>query len=531
MKPQPAGAKMHRPGASFATLALFLACSSSPPGAGKDTSLETGVELTCETCPASSASATQSLSLDDLSTQSERTRNNPLKGFMTSYLWGEPVSDFADQMEFLYLPMSELWNEDGETLDAGLEPYLVAAETRGHHAVLRVYIDYPSKDLGLPDYLMSTVPCSPYTEHGGGCSPDYDHPDLLSAMLGLISAMGERYDGDIRLGFLQVGLLGFWGEWHTYPHTDWFPSEETQAAVLNAYDSAFLQTQMQVRRAAANSVELRIGFHDDSFAYSTIGAEGWFFVPGLESAGASERWKEVSIGGELRPELQSFVFEEDYQTGPFAQDMEECINATHASYLLNYHAFNGGEQGYLGSARTRAENAAIHLGYQFEIQAAAASVSGLQEDTVEVEISIDLSQTGVAPFYYPLFLELKSDALTSAVQDDEDLRTLLPGQSRTLTVELGRVPVDLLSTPLKIGLVSPMLQSSQQLLLATESPWTEEGGQTALQWEFGCTAEEASASLGEVIGVTEEGCDCRCDVDGQYRACEETLCGPSAETN
>ena len=208
---------MHRPGASTVFFGLFLACSSSPPDTGKDTGTETGVDLTCETCPASTVSATQAVSPDDLPTQVERTRNNPLQGVMTSYLWGEPVSDFPDQMEFLYLPMSELWNEDGETLDTGLEPYLVAAEGRGHHAVLRVYIDYPNKDYGLPDYLRTTVPCSPYSEYGGGCSPDYDHPDLLSAMVGLIAAMGERYDGDTRLGFLQVGLLGFWGEWHTWP--------------------------------------------------------------------------------------------------------------------------------------------------------------------------------------------------------------------------------------------------------------------------------------------------------------------------
>ena len=38
-----------------------------------------------------------------------------------------------------------------------------------------------------------------------------------------------RYDGDPRIGFVQLGLLGFWGEWHTYPYdgyahpwvTDW----------------------------------------------------------------------------------------------------------------------------------------------------------------------------------------------------------------------------------------------------------------------------------------------------------------------
>ena len=29
----------------------------------------------------------------------------------------------------------------------------------------------------------------------------------------LIKNIGEKYDGDSRLGSAQVGLLGFWGEW------------------------------------------------------------------------------------------------------------------------------------------------------------------------------------------------------------------------------------------------------------------------------------------------------------------------------
>ena len=109
-----------------------------------------------------------------------------------------------------------------------LEPLLDAAESRGHHAILRVYLDYPTRPSGVPGYLSDTVGCSPYAEHGGGCSPNYEHPDLKAAILGLIGALGERYDGDPRLGFIQVGLLGFWGEWHTWPHTEMFPAEDMQ---------------------------------------------------------------------------------------------------------------------------------------------------------------------------------------------------------------------------------------------------------------------------------------------------------------
>ena len=162
--------------ARFLVLLLSAACTGpAQEGPGedsgtRDTGSETdGCDDPCET--ASSASVDSALGAEAFTQSTALTRHNPLKGLMTSYLWGEPASDFPDQMEFLYLPMAELWNEKGETLEAGLEPYLVDAEGRGHHAVVRVYIDYPARESGLPDYLSEQVDCQEYEDHGGGCSP------------------------------------------------------------------------------------------------------------------------------------------------------------------------------------------------------------------------------------------------------------------------------------------------------------------------------------------------------------------------
>jgi len=442
---------------------------------------------------------------------------------MTSYLWGTPVTDFPDQMEFLYLPMNELWGADGETLEEGLEPHLAAAEGRAHHVVLRVYIDYPALPPGLPEYLADAVSCLPYTDHGGGCSPDYDHPELVSAMAGLVEAMGARYDGDPRIGFVQVGLLGFWGEWHTWPSTEWFPSEETQRMVLGAFDAAFRTTQLQVRRPAAHSLDLRIGFHDDSFAYSTTGDVGWFFLPDLVAAGGEDRWQEVAIGGELRPELQSEVFGDDYVLGTYAQDVDACIEATHASYLLNYYAFSGDGTGYTGADRSRAEASALHLGYQHELVGATLEATGLQAGTVQAAVLAEIAQTGVAPFYYPLFLELQSDSGT--VHSTDDLSSLLPGDRRTLRLDLGRVPVAVLDGPLLLSLSSEILQSTQQISLATTTSWSEESGGTALQWIVQCETEAGVLRLGEVALQLATGCDCVCDVDGTLRTCGGAPCG------
>jgi hypothetical protein len=477
----------------------------------------------CESCPESTAVGTYGLGVDVLMPDTSRTQGNPLKGFMTSYLWGAPVTDFPDQMEFLYLPMNELWGPDGELLETGLEPHLVAAESRGHHAVLRVYVDYPNRPSGLPDHLLGSVACAPYTEHGGGCSPDYDHPDLVAAMVGLIEVLGDRYDGDPRLGFVQVGLLGFWGEWHTWPHTDWFPSDETQRAVLDAYSSAFETTQLQVRRAAVHSVDLRMGFHDDSFAHSTLGEVDWFFLPGLEAAGAAERWQQVAIGGELRPELQGEVFSDDYVLDTYSQDVLECIEATHASYLLNYYAFNGAEAGYLGSERAQAEYAALRMGYMFELTDAALTLTGLQDGFVQAEVTVQIAQSGVAPFYYPVFLQLEADS--ELHRNSDDLSTLLPGEHRSVHFELGQIPVAELDGSFALTLTSEILQSTQSISLGTSTPWSEPEGPTLLQWEVQCDTEAGVLQLGEVASQLASGCDCVCDVDGILRTCGGEPCG------
>ena len=42
---------------------------------------------------------------------------------------------------------------------------------------------------------------------------------------------------------MQLGLLGFWGEWHTYPHSEWIPGA-LRDAVVGAFGAAFSSTQV-----------------------------------------------------------------------------------------------------------------------------------------------------------------------------------------------------------------------------------------------------------------------------------------------
>eukprot|EP01052_Picozoa_sp_SAG31_P004428 SAG31_NODE_183_length_20987_cov_8.711078_12_plen_46_part_00 len=44
-------------------------------------------------------------------------------------------------------------------------------------------------------------------------SPNYADLHLIAALESFIAEFGRRYDADPRIGFVQVGLLGYWGEW------------------------------------------------------------------------------------------------------------------------------------------------------------------------------------------------------------------------------------------------------------------------------------------------------------------------------
>lgn len=160
--------------------------------------------------------------------------DNPLKGWCT-YPDAGPITQPCS-MVFLYVPWSELEPTRGHYAFGAWERRAWNAGTaRGKRVVFRVYVDYPAKPSGLPRYLRDEgVKVTRYKEQGGGESPDYDDPRMVAAMLRLVAALGRRYDGNPRVAFVQFGLLGFWGEWHTYPRPELFASDATAAKVLDA---------------------------------------------------------------------------------------------------------------------------------------------------------------------------------------------------------------------------------------------------------------------------------------------------------
>jgi hypothetical protein len=359
--------------------------------------------------------------------------NNPLKGFMP---YSGSYSTFPYSMEWSYLPLRSLMTGPTNFDWDSLESLLNSDVSRAHHTVFRVYLDYPTLPTGIPQYLLDggliTYSYTNYDNDDISLCPNYADTNLQQALTNFIAALGARYDGDPRIGFIELGLLGFWGEWHTYPLTNLFASVAVQQEVLTAYNRAFSRTKLLVRwPSGTNPKALPIGYHDDSFAYDTIAPPSYDFLGLLAAAGETNKWRTQPIGGEVYPPIQSCMWDSS-QTNcvPPGQAFTDCVNLSHASWMLNQGLFS---PAFTGAQEDLALAGAHQLGYEIYVTNATiadAFVSG------PLNVNIQVLNTGVAPFYYnwPVLLGAlnSSNLLAQTWTTTLSLSSLIPATTNTV---------------------------------------------------------------------------------------------------
>lgn len=388
--------------------------------------------------------------------------DNPLKGFLPFYDaaeeayftdgddWRERPTQLPYSLEFFYLPLNRLMNNLDDFNWTELDKRLAEVASRGNQSVFRVYLDYPNKPSGIPQFLIDQgLTTYSYTEHNNGkdaasLAPDYNDERLLDALDNFISALGARYDGDPRIGSIMIGLIGFWGEWHTYPYDgnlkspNLMPTDANMKRVLAAMDAAFDETQLVLRYPVDNDTlktkEFDVGYHDDSFAFQTLppslGGQGWHFWGRINDAGVTDFWKQNSMGGEMRPEIQLKMWDHDpprYNEplnpieGAQGEDYYTSLNLTHASWLITQGIF----QTPLDAAQlARATEGSRRMGYEYYVPAAY-----LDAADGCLKIGVELENRGIAPFYYDWKVELAAQSDNGIVkiwEPDWKLKGILP---------------------------------------------------------------------------------------------------------
>jgi hypothetical protein len=351
--------------------------------------------------------------------------DNPLKGWCPYTDAGSIRQPYS--MVFLYVPWSELEPHEGDFRFEEWEhrAWNVAA-AQGKHVVFRVYIDYPGRPSGMPAWLEERgIRMTPYTDYGGGRSPDYDDPRMVAAMVRLIAALGARYDPNPRVAFVEFGLLGFWGEWHTYPRTTLFASPATQQRVLAAAQRAFPH-KIVMNRYPGGYAGTRpdLGFFDDMFPDDTDGAEDWKFLPTMRRSGRTENWKRATIGGEMTPHAATRLL------GPEFATTMKALQTGHFTWIGPYcPAIDRNTQPELQEHSREMVRA---MGYQFRLTEIA--VPDRIPSGSPLRLTVKGVNEGVAPFYYPWPVRVALlDAAGSVVQSFDtgaDPRGWLPGEFR-----------------------------------------------------------------------------------------------------
>lgn len=333
--------------------------------------------------------------------------DNPLKGLVPYQ--GDVRNRFPHSLEFSYIAYSALV-QGYDTFDwQPLEAMLNDIAKRGHQAVFRIYLEYPGKTGAIPEFLIKDGLKVHRWQYPGDRpmpleTPDYENNNLRKSLQQFLVAFGKKYDGDPRVGFITAGLLGLWGEWHTHPKSELFASKKVQTEVLDRYETAFRVTPILLRYPASAKATAQVknadrpfGYHDDSFAWATLdtGKKGdeWFYMTTLKAAGpdAEAKWKTHPIGGEIRPEAWGKVFDAQ-PSDRRIQDFRACVEATHASWLLDSGLFAKGQP---EERRKRAEAMVRRMGYELHVPAVTTTLTA-----GKLHVQLEIENRGVAPFYY-----------------------------------------------------------------------------------------------------------------------------------
>jgi hypothetical protein len=192
---------------------------------------------------------------------------------------------------------------------SAIDAAIADAERTGRRFAFRVRALVSTKGTSVPDYLMEQMSRGWwYDKNGDGRRdsyvPDWNDPDFLERAEALLRALGKRYNGDPRIAWVDIGMFGNWGEWHTYAFP--YPSRTgalpmtaaNKRLLIDWHIAAFPDTQLvmlsddgpALRYALEHSSS--IGWRRDSF--------GWDVFDNLQDKPdawplARERWKTAPV--------------------------------------------------------------------------------------------------------------------------------------------------------------------------------------------------------------------------------------------
>ncbi len=176
------------------------------------------------------------------------------------------------------------------------------AQAQAHHGKFGFRI-MPAEveNIAVPNYLVALMPHGRWlTNTSSGkraYEPDWNDPHYIARAQALIAALGQRYNNDPRLGWIDMFPYGDWGEWHTYGFSDTIiapMSIANQRELIDANITAFshkyimMLTDSPDALTYALSRSANVGIRVDCLGTSQMGGASSKL---LKVPLAQERWR------------------------------------------------------------------------------------------------------------------------------------------------------------------------------------------------------------------------------------------------
>ena len=267
--------------------------------------------------------------------------------------------------------------------------------------------------------------------------PDLDDPAVLDRHLDFIRRLAERYDGHADIDHIDLGSVGWWGEWHlSGSKTAKMPRAETLAKIVDAYLNAFRKTpvlmligggehlKQAVQRGAGWRADCLgdMGGFSKTWCHMRKGYPIWIKQAGIENA-----WQNAPVAWETCWDMRKWVSE-----GWSLRFIFNYALACHGSYVNNKSApLPPGDD-----VRRELERFLRRLGYRLVLREMAHAGSVRAGGTLA--LNMKWQNVGSAPCYRPYRLAYR---LTTTTADGSARTFILPGQITVNRWMPGSVPL------------------------------------------------------------------------------------------
>ncbi len=305
---------------------------------------------------------------------------------------------------------------------------LALAKKRGQRLMLRVVPYGQRKDADIPKWLRQEIGPSGELPHHYW-RVDHEDPRYIRALTEMVAAVGQRYDGHPDLEFVDIGIVGFWGEGAGSA----LLTEPTRRKLVDAYLEAFKETQlvMLLTDKSTNSYgvsQRNVGWRADCLGDLGFWAEdqgGWkhmfdYYPQAIYGYGVHDSWRNAPVALEICGRFSTWSEREGYD----AADVDYIIDQS-----LKWHvsSINGKSSKWPKQWKPQLERWLKSMGYRFVLR--KFTFPDRVSPQGKLEFTTWWENKGVAPIYrkYPLAIRLKGQGRSEVFTTEADITTWLPG--------------------------------------------------------------------------------------------------------